>query len=253
MPLIKSNTSVINNTPPNNSSSSPPTTKSFIHHHHPQQKTKPLARDSNETHFMTTSTTAGSNTTTASTAKRIHSSDHNNDDYVDIDDLNGDDDDDNDRGVNNKSGKSSTSMTMRFPSISSTNNKFNQCFKLTPSNNKSLIFTDKESFCITSGGDNEEEENPKASQSNNITTAKSLCTTPTSMSGLACYTPINSIKHLPSAIFSPQFNENLANLNRKWTKFNRRSHRRRNSSSGDSKELDKLVLKSMEWDDNDIY
>lgn len=249
MPLIKSNTSVIN-TPPNNSSSSP-TTKSFIHHH-PQQKTKPLARDSNETHFMTTSTTAGSNTNTASTAKRIHSSDHNNDDYVDIDDLNGDDED-NDRGVNNKSGKSSTSMTMRFPSISSTNNKFNQCFKLTPSNNKSLIFTDKESFCIASGGDNEEEENPKASQSNNITTTKSLCTTPTSMSGLACYTPINSIKHLPSAIFSPQFNENLANLNRKWTKFNRRSHRRRNSSSGDSKELDKLVLKSMEWDDNDIY
>lgn len=41
-------------------------------------------------------------------------------------------------------------------------------------------------------------------------------------------------------------------LNRKWTHLSRK-RRRRHHNSNDCKELDKLVLKSVDWDDTDIY
>lgn len=229
MPLIKSanSSSAANN---NNTITKTSPTKSF---HQPSS-----VKHSSETHFM-------------SNVKRYQNyDDDDDDDYVDIN-IDGNDE----NGISGKP-TTTTTTTMRFPSISSANNKLNQCFKLTPSNNKNLILTDKESFSIGNANKEEEQEfnNHNNKKSSSSTGNKSCSTTPTaSISGLA-YNPItNSIKQLPNAIFSPQFNENLATLNRKWTKFNRRSHRRRNSSSGDSKELDKLVLKSMEWDDNDIY
>ncbi|ALC39863.1 maker551 [Drosophila busckii] len=44
----------------------------------------------------------------------------------------------------------------------------------------------------------------------------------------------------------------MAQLNRKWAHLQRK-RRRRNSSNGDSKELDKLVLQSVDWDENEMY
>lgn len=235
MPLIKSanSSSAIINT-----KSSP--TKSF---YQPSSSSAVVVKHSNETHFM----------------KRYQ---NNNDDDDDDDYVNIDDDENGISGKPTITPTTAAKTTMGFSSITSANNKLNQCFKLTPSSNKNLILNDKESFSIGNADKEEKEENDfnihhnisNKKSSSSSTGNKSCSTTPTaSISGLA-YNPItNSIKQLPNAIFSPQFNENLATLNRKWTKFNRRSHRRRNSSSGDSKELDKLVLKSMEWDDNDIY
>lgn len=68
-------------------------------------------------------------------------------------------------------------------------------------------------------------------------TPKSNAITPTKLSAAA------------AAMFStPQ----MAQLNRKWAHLQRK-RRRRNSSNGDSKELDKLVLQSVDWDENEMY
>ncbi|KAH8376673.1 hypothetical protein KR093_000730 [Drosophila rubida] len=67
--------------------------------------------------------------------------------------------------------------------------------------------------------------------------AKSNAITPTKLSAAA------------AAMFAtPQ----MAQLNRKWAHLQRK-RRRRNSSNGDSKELDKLVLQSVDWDENEMY
>lgn len=68
-------------------------------------------------------------------------------------------------------------------------------------------------------------------------TPKSNAITPTKLSAAA------------AAMFAtPQ----MAQLNRKWAHLQRK-RRRRNSSNGDSKELDKLVLQSVDWDENEMY
>ncbi|EDW03510.1 GH11273 [Drosophila grimshawi] len=68
-------------------------------------------------------------------------------------------------------------------------------------------------------------------------TPKSNAITPTKLSAAA------------AAMFAtPQ----MVQLNRKWAHLQRK-RRRRNSSNGDSKELDKLVLQSVDWDENEMY
>ncbi|XP_037911811.1 rho GTPase-activating protein gacG-like [Hermetia illucens] len=83
------------------------------------------------------------------------------------------------------------------------------------------------------------ENSPPINATNATTTAAS--------SNISNSTPIKAT----AAFFSSHINENFANLNRKWTNLNRR--RRRNSSSGDPKELDMLVLKSVDWDENESF
>lgn len=63
------------------------------------------------------------------------------------------------------------------------------------------------------------------------------------------------LKKVPSnagitSFLSSHINENFTNFNRKWLNLSRV---RRNSTSGNLKEIDMLVLKSIDWEDNESY
>lgn len=67
--------------------------------------------------------------------------------------------------------------------------------------------------------------------------------------GSSAITPTKLSAAAAAMFAAPQM---ATQLNRKWAHLQRK-RRRRNSSSGDSKELDKLVLQSVDWDENEIY
>lgn len=67
--------------------------------------------------------------------------------------------------------------------------------------------------------------------------------------GSSAITPTKLSAAAAAMFAAPQM---ATQLNRKWAHLQRK-RRRRNSSSGDSKELDKLVLQSVDWDENEMY
>ncbi|KAL9927449.1 LOW QUALITY PROTEIN: semaphorin 1a [Glossina fuscipes fuscipes] len=101
---------------------------------------------------------------------------------------------------------------------------------------RKYLFNNRELFNISSSNGNSSSnslQQDQQQQTSSLAGTLSNAITPTKLSAAA------------AAMFAaPQ-------LNRKWNLHRKR--RRRNSSSGDSKELDKLVLQSVDWDDNDIY
>lgn len=103
---------------------------------------------------------------------------------------------------------------------------------------KYIFNNNREQFNISSSNGNSSSNSiQQQPQSSSLGSTLTNAITPTKLSAAA------------AAMFAaPQ----MVQLNRKWSNLHRK-RRRRNSSSGDSKELDKLVLQSVDWDENDIY
>ncbi|TMW43979.1 hypothetical protein DOY81_010940 [Sarcophaga bullata] len=103
---------------------------------------------------------------------------------------------------------------------------------------KYIFNNNREQFNISSSNGNSSSNSiQQQPQSSSLGSTITNAITPTKLSAAA------------AAMFAaPQ----MVQLNRKWSNLHRK-RRRRNSSSGDSKELDKLVLQSVDWDENDIY
>uniref|UniRef100_A0A1I8QBF7 Semaphorin-1A n=1 Tax=Stomoxys calcitrans TaxID=35570 RepID=A0A1I8QBF7_STOCA len=108
-----------------------------------------------------------------------------------------------------------------------------------PPQSRKYLFSNRETFTISSSNGNSSSNSihQQPLQSTSLAGTLTNAITPTKLSAAA------------AAMFAaPQ----MVHLNRKWSNLHRK-RRRRNSSSGDSKELDKLVLQSVDWDENDIY